>query len=315
MKILITGGDGQLGKCLNRTLIQRVKNLKIETVDDEVSWVCVGRKELDITDRKQIAEYLDGYKPDIVINCAAYTNVDKAEINSNDAYSVNVDGVCFLKAECEKRKIYIIHISTDYVFDGQLYYSSSYGTKFYEPTATPKPLGVYGKTKWIGEQILSSYDRAIIIRTSWLYSNESDNNFFARILKKLENNEDTKLGIDYMGTPTYAMDLANVVTEIVLTGLYVIRHGIWHYANRGCTTRLQFVKDIRDIFVPTYSKNITCDPQAELNSIDHLVRPLYSPLDSSKIYDSFGLDKSKYERKYLDSLKACFEDRKKKPRN
>ena len=213
MNILITGCNGQLGNEMQR----------LEAAHPEHTWMNTDVDELDITNQLAVEHFVAHHKIDGIVNCAAYTAVDKAESNREAATTLNTVAPAYLAAAIEKRGGWMIHISTDYVFDG------THHTPYTE-TDTPCPDSVYGSTKLAGEMGVQKFCKnSMIIRTAWLYSTFGNN--FVKTMIRL-GNEKPELGVifDQIGTPTYARDLAQVIMTAISHG---IRPGIYHYSNEG----------------------------------------------------------------------------------
>ena len=266
MKILVTGANGQLGRCLF--------DVSSET-DNE--FVFCDRERLDITNIVSIINILNTEKPDCIINCAAYTNTSAAENDANMANNVNILGPAYIAMECSDRKIQFIHISTDYVFDGKTNVPYSESDKC-------NPINVYGRTKFIGEKEVMNIDRkAIIIRTSWLYS-EYGSNFVSKTIDKLKNGERLKYVYDEIGSPTYCKNLARFILKTVLGDDKTIfeNGGIWHYCDCGVASRYDFAKAIEDFYIGDNSDLIEPISMREFET--KTKRPAYSVL-STKLPD------------------------------
>lgn len=274
-KILVTGSSGQLGRCL--------QDISSQFTDFEYKFV--DKDELDICNTKQLQHFFKEYKPDFCINTAAYTAVDKAEEDIEKAFDVNANGAKNLAKACLEHSTVLIHISTDFVFDG---------TKNtpYQETDLPNPISVYGASKWEGEKyiqsILSSY---IIIRTSWLYS-PYGNNFVKTMLRLSETKTALRVVNDQIGTPTNAIDLAEALLHIISKHVSYKQikkeidfYGTYHFSNEGYCSWFDFAKNIFEI------KNIRIDLQPIPTSSypTPAKRPTYSVLDKSKIKNVFGL--------------------------
>lgn len=277
-RVLITGANGQLGQCIR----------KISINDNELYFVFLNSKELDVTDHKSVEFFFEKNKYDFCVNCAAYTAVDKAETEIELARKVNFLGAQYIAEACSKNNVKLIHISTDFVFDGRNYIP-------YKENDVTNPVSVYGKTKLEGEKaiqaILKEY---FIIRTSWLYSEYAAN--FMKTMLRL-GNERNELGIvsDQIGTPTYAIDLAKVIVKIIKddSGKY----GLYHYSNEGVASWYDFSKAIFDL---TNSEiNINALPTSAYPTLAE--RPRYSVMDKSKIMKNLDV-KVPYWR---DSLKIA----------
>lgn len=266
MVVLVTGASGQLGQALQA----------IAPNYPQISFHFAGSAQADITNRQQIISLFENIKPQYCVNAAAYTAVDKAESEQQRARDVNVLGVRNLAEACSTTGSTLIHISTDFVFDGQK------KTPYTEEDAT-NPQGAYGQTKLEGEQALTALlPEHYIIRTSWLYS-AYGNNFMKTMLRL--GSERPSIGVvnDQTGTPTYAPDLAKAVISIIQSGAKA--YGIYHYSNEGQATWYEFAKAIFE------ANGIAI----ELNPIPTSAyptpaqRPAYSVLDKTKIKRTFGL--------------------------
>jgi len=282
MKILVTGSNGQLGKEL-RQLSQKHPDYKFIFTDID---------ELDITNLVSIDRFFLDHKPGVVINCAGYTAVDKAETDSSFAFELNGSSVGHLAMNASKGEAIFIHISTDYIFDG---------TKSipYTEEDVPNPQSVYAKSKYEGElETLKNASRGIILRTSWLYS-EFQNNFVKTIINKGKERGHLNVVYDQVGTPTYARDLAETILKII-PGLK--NHNgvdIYHYSNEGVVSWYDFAKAIVE-----YS-GIKCEISPILTEQYPLpaVRPAYSVMNKAKFRQKFGIE-IPYWR---DSLRECIQ--------
>ena len=278
-KILVTGANGQLGKCI-RDVSKTFPNLEI---------VFVSKEELDITNKNAIDKYFKNKIPDYCINTAAYTNVEKAETDEENAFLVNAEGVKNLAIACKENSITLLHISTDYVFDGKK-------TTPYSETDKPNPINVYGSSKLKGEQyiqeILSNY---FLIRTSWLYS-QYGHNFFKTVLKQVQAGKKLTITTEQVGTPTNANDLAKAIFQITTSGTK--RYGIYHYSNKGNATWYDFAKEIL--------KNANIKAGASIEKTNHYPtfaeRPKNSVLNNEKIKTTFGIEITDWKK----SLKTLF---------
>lgn len=263
-KILVTGGNGQLAQCLKDV----VKN------NDELDVNFQDLPELDITNKQQLVSYFLKNELDYCINCAAYTAVDLAEEQSDLAYAVNADGLKNLAEACKKHQVKLLHISTDFVFDGKKQ------TPYIE-TDMPNPLGVYGKSKWQGErniqEIMEDY---FILRTSWLYS-EYGNNFMKTMLKLSETRDEINVVSDQIGSPTYAGDLAEVLIKIVLSSS--TNYGLYHFSNSGAISWYDFAVEI----FTQFGKKIEVKPIKTEDYPTAAKRPKFSVLDTTKIENNF----------------------------
>lgn len=228
-KILITGGAGQLGQCIEKLS----ENLK-----SKFEFCFVDYQDLDLTDESKVEDFFDDFKPNFCINAAAYTAVDLAEDEVEKAYAVNSDAVEFLAKNCKKHRCVFIHISTDYVFDGdtQLPYDEENFTN---------PIGIYGKSKLQGEEkALEENPKSIIIRTSWLYS-EFGKNFVKTMLNLFQQKDQISVVSDQYGQPTYAMDLAETILNILQKP--ELTFGVFHFSNYSEITWFDFAKKIAEL--------------------------------------------------------------------
>ena len=266
--ILITGANGQLGNCL-RDLAA--------VFQDQYDFYYTDVAELDITDAEAIEKFVVDNGIDIIINAAAYTAVDKAEDDEVNAYRLNCTAVGNLARVAKKHDLTLFHISTDYVFSGEL------ATPYVE-TDTPAPKSVYGSTKLAGEQaIVESGCRAIIIRTSWLYS-EYGNNFVKTMLRLGAERESLRVVCDQIGGPTYAGDLARVIYQLMENGEEPKGTEIYHFANEGVCSWFDFAKTIMDIAgLPCRVEAI---PSSEYPAKAH--RPAFSVFNLRKIKVATG---------------------------
>ncbi len=266
-KILVTGGNGQLGSCL------KIKSKIQNTLD----FVFFDSKELDITDSNQIETIFSNSDFDFCINCAAYTAVDQAEEDKDTAYNVNALGAKNLAQACKDFNVTLIHISTDFVFNGN-------STKPYKETDTTDPLGVYGATKLKGEQYIDAVlDKYYIIRTSWLYS-QFKNNFVKTMLRLASEKEELNIVNDQKGTPTNANDLAEVIIKIINSANH--EYGLYHFSNLGETTWYNFAKAIFKIT----NTDIKLIPVTSEAFITKAKRPKYSVMDKTKILNRLGIE-------------------------
>ena len=275
-KILITGANGQLGK--------KIKDLTAEIKDAEIKdieFIFTDIDELDITDYQQVEEFTSKHKPQIIVNCAAYTNVEQAEDDICSAYKLNSDAPRNIADISRKNNMKLIHISTDYVFDG---------TKNmpYSENDLTNPISVYGKSKLDGEKhVLTENPDALIIRTAWLYS-EYGKNFALSMLKLAATKDCLNIVYDQVGTPTYAGDLAFAILEICKKFLSekFWAAGIYHYSNLGVCSWYDFTKAIFKIAELKTSVNpiLSCDFPTKAK------RPTFSVLNKSKIINTFCIN-------------------------
>lgn len=280
MNILVTGCNGQLGN-------------EIQLLEKEYpqhTYFNTDVAELDITNQLAVNDFINRHAIDGVINCAAYTAVDKAEGDKELCTTLNTVAPSYLAAAIDKRGGWIIHVSTDYVFDG------THHTPYVE-TDTPSPDSVYGSTKLAGELGVSKFcKKHMIIRTAWLYSAFGNN--FVKTMIRL-GKEKTELGVifDQIGTPTYARDLAVAIMTAVDKG---IETGVYHYSNEGVISWYDFTKAIHRI---AGIKDCKVRPLHTSEFPTAANRPAYSVLDKTKIKQTYGIEIPYWE----DSLKECIE--------
>jgi len=284
IRILVTGVNGQLGQC--------IKLASSRFVNFEFSFK--NSKDFDITNEAVVFSFFEKNNFDYVINCAAYTNVEKSEKEPVKAFLVNGKGVRNLAQACREHNVKLLHISTDYVFDGIK------NTPYLEVDVT-NPINEYGKSKLKGEQevqdILEEY---FIIRTSWLYS-QFGANFFKTILRKLETEKELRITTSEIGTPTNANDLADFILNIISDNND--NYGIYHYSNLGEVTWYGFAKKI--IELSNKVDKVKLEKTANYPTLEK--RPKYSVLDKSKIVKVFGSDILEWN----ESLKKLIVDLKK----
>lgn len=282
MNILVTGANGQLGN-----------EMRIVAKNSVDNYIFTDVAELDITNAEAVEKMVMDNDVKIIVNCAAYTNVDKAEDDSEFAEILNAKAAENLAVAMKKKNDgLLVHVSTDYVFGGT---KNNTPCKEDEPA---NPTGVYGVTKLHGEQaIIASGCRHIIIRTAWLYS-EFGKNFLKTMLNLTATKPQLKVVFDQVGTPTYAYDLALAIFDIVENRKYEGNDGVYHYSNEGVCSWFDFTKMIAE-----YAGNTQCDIQPchsdEFPS--KVVRPSYSVLDKTKIKATFGT----VVPYWTDSLKVC----------
>lgn len=273
MTYLITGSKGQLGTELCKLLPQAL---------------AVDYTGLDITDAAAVKNYVSAHAVDVIINCAAYTAVDKAEDEPEKAAAVNTQGVANLAASGAA----VIHISTDYVFDGT-------GHRPYTPQDTPRPVSVYGRTKLAGEQaLMESAETAVIIRTAWLYSPHG-NNFVKTMLRLGAERKDINVVCDQIGSPTSTADLAAAICAI-LPRLKKGMKGIYHYTNEGVCSWYDFAVEIMALG----KRNCKVHPVPSSQYPAKAARPFYSVLDKTAISNDFGITIPHWK----ESLDACMQE-------
>jgi dTDP-4-dehydrorhamnose reductase len=280
MKILVIGSDGQLG----------LEFQKISKSYDSLSWFFSTTDNLDLVKLDTISSFLNNINPSVIINCAAYTNVDKAEIESKLANIINYKAVGIVSRWTNKNNKKLIHVSTDYVFDGlsKLPLSEDSNTN---------PINEYGSSKLKGEIVCLKNDpNSIVIRTSWLYSSFG-NNFVKTMIDLMKKNNSVKVVNDQIGSPTYANDLAKVIVEIIISSKN--KSGLFHYSNLGKTSWFEFARSIREFY--KLDCKIIAVSSKEFKTLAK--RPQYSLLNKLKIKKTFNLEIPDYKK----SLKNCIE--------
>ena len=281
-RILVTGANGQLGSEMR----------KLGAVSPN-EYIFTDVQELDITNKQAVMSFVEQNGVNIIVNCAAYTNVDRAEDDEATAELINATAVGNLAEAAKAVDGTLFHVSTDYVFgaDGNTPRSEDMPTN---------PLGVYGRTKLSGEQAIAEVGaKAIIIRTAWLYS-EFGNNFLKTMLRLTAEKESLNVVFDQVGTPTYAGDLALVIFSIIEGDLYAGNEGVYHFSNEGVCSWYDFANEIA-IAAGNLECNIQPCHSSEFPS--KVTRPPYSVLDKTKIKQTFGVDIPHWR----DSMLYCLE--------
>jgi dTDP-4-dehydrorhamnose reductase len=280
MKVLVIGSDGQLG----------LEFQKISNSYNSIYWFFSTIKTLDLLRLDTISSFLNDINPSVIINCAAYTSVDKAETESKLADTINYKAVDIISKWTSSNNVKLIHISTDYVFDGSSKIPLS-------ENSNTNPINEYGSSKLKGEQVCLKNDtNSIIIRTSWLYSSFGKN-FVKTMIDLMKKNSSVKVVNDQIGSPTYTHDLAKVILNIIVN--YKNKSGLFHYSNEGETSWFEFARSIKELY------NLDCKiigvSSKEFKTLAK--RPKYSLLNKSKIKTTFNLEIPDYKQ----SLKNCIE--------
>jgi len=291
MRILVTGKNGQLGRS-----IQKIVNTdtKIDNNQSPNDFIFVGRGDLDLGSESNISHYFKNNKFDIIINCAAFTAVDKAEQEAELVNQINHLAVKQLASIANKQQAKLMHVSTDYVFDG-------HSSNPYIETDTPNPINVYGRTKLAGEKALQKImpTNAIIIRASWIYS-EYGNNFVKTMLKLGKEQDEVSVVNDQIGSPTYAADLADAILEIIKHKKFRDvgqTSQIYHYSCEGVISWYEFAKEIFKI------EKIECEVSAVASQqyLTPAKRPRNTLMNKDKIVEVFNIKISNWK----SSLNSC----------
>ncbi len=265
MNILVTGANGQLGRHMRLLAPQSVHR-----------WLFTDVEELDITSRETVMDFVKDNGINIIVNCAAYTNVDKAESDEATAMRINGEAVGYMAEAMNAVGGTLIHFSTDYVFGGTMYNTPC------SEDMKANPTGAYGRTKLAGEKAAAMCHH-LIFRTSWLYS-EYGKNFLLTMLRLTSEKEQLSVVFDQVGTPTYAGDLAKAVFTIIESGEYKKKEGIYNYANEGVCSWYDFTKEIARQAGHTTCKITPCHSNEYPSPVK---RPAYSVLDKTKFKQTF----------------------------
>ena len=276
--ILVTGANGQLGREFQQ----------LENYYPTYTFLFLTKEQLSITDEYAVNIFFKNNPVDICINCAAYTAVDKAETERETAIAINATAVGYLAKACKSNNAKFIHISTDYVFNGK-------AVNPYLENQQTDPVNFYGQTKLSGEQnSLKENEETIIIRTAWVYSSFG-NNFVKTMIRLMKERESIAVVNDQFGCPTYAVDLANSIMQIITSNNFIA--GIYHYSNKGKISWYDFAKEI----------SLQINSHCIVNGISTTefptpaARPSYSVLDTTKIADTFNIIIPEWK----DSLRNC----------
>ena len=267
-KVLVTGANSQLGKTIKELY---------STNEDEIQFICTTKTELDIIFKDKTKEFFNKNNFDYCINCAAYTNVEQAETDTKSAYEVNADGAKHLAQICKDTNTILIHISTDYVFDGSK-------NEPYTERDIPNPINEYGKSKFLGEQHIQKVSQKhFIIRTSWLYSKHG-NNFVKNTVSKLQENSELKVITSQKGTPTSCVDISKFIYFLIKTNC--VYYGTYHFTAIGETTWYEFAIHISKGL--NYKKQPLIIP---VNTFEFKAnRPQYSVLNNHKAQQIFPVE-------------------------
>ena len=300
MNILVTGANGQLGTCI-KNIVERYGNGEPHgVVGDKDYWIFTDKDELDIQNAEAVNEFVRKNYINVVVNCAAYTNVKKAETDKELAYAINATAAENLANACSRMGAVLIHISTDYVYDGEK-------NTPYVPECECKPLNVYGTSKLAGEKAIERADcKYLIFRTSWLYS-EHGNNFVKTILKRSLANEESQVCFDQVGCPTYAGDLAkfiyHIITDNNAENRYLSQAGTYHYCNRGVASWYDLAHLVYQLTGDI--DKISCSRTLENEEVQ---RPSYSVMDTSLTESVFETRIPHWEDSLAGAIKEIIEN-------
>ena len=265
MNILVTGANGQLGR-----------HFRLLAPQSQYDWLFTDVEELDITSPDAVNAWIDEHSVRMIVNCAAYTNVDRAESDEATALRINGDAVANMAAAMKRVGGTLIHFSTDYVFGGTLHNTPCTEEEL------PNPTGAYGRTKLAGEKATEACHH-LIFRTSWIYS-EYGKNFLLTMLRLTAEKPELRVVFDQVGTPTYAGDLAKAVFILIENGDYRQQEGIFHFANEGVCSWYDFTKEIARQSGYTACRILPCHSNEYPSPVK---RPAYSVLDKTKFKNTF----------------------------
>ncbi len=282
-KILVTGANGQLGMELQQ----------LAAIHPSVEFIFTTREQLPLDNTEVVSDFIKDQQPQYLINCAAYTAVDKAESEKELAYKVNAEAPGIIAKTCRENNIRLIHISTDYVFNGM-------GSAPYREDDRTEPVNFYGASKLDGEKKIMHFNPdAIIIRTAWVYA-EYGNNFVKTMLRLMASKDQVNVVNDQYGTPTYAADLAEAIVAIINSSRLSVANwipGIYHFSNEGIITWYDFAIAIKEL--SGSSCNVNPIPSSQFPTPAR--RPFYSVLDKTKIQQTFGIPVKDWKK----SLAVC----------
>lgn len=265
--ILVTGANGQLGTCIKAI----ANNYPL------YNFVFADSSSLDITNRNQVMQYMSNSQFDYIVNCAAYTAVDLAEDNKEKAFEINVKGVENLTIACKRFSCTLLHVSTDFVFDGKK------NAPYLEGDNT-HPLNYYGASKLNGEQIIQqALSKYVIIRTSWLFS-EFGNNFVKTMARLGQEKKELSIVADQYGSPTYAIDLAHIMLKFIASSSTI--YGLYHFSNHGATTWYNFAAEIFKL----QNQEIRLHKTTSKQFASRAIRPKYSVLETKKVKETLNID-------------------------
>lgn len=287
MNILVTGANGQLGREMQRLSAVSPNNYTFTDV-----------AELDVTDAGAVRQAVAQTRAEVIVNCAAYTNVERAEEDEEAADRLNRGAAENLARAAEENGATLIHVSTDYVFDGTAHTP-------YTEDGTPSPLGAYGRTKLAGERaVMASGCRYLIFRTAWLYS-EYGHNFLKTMLRLTSERDTLQVVFDQIGTPTYAGDLALAIFSLIETGRYAGNEGVYHFTDEGVCSWYDFAVEIAAAAGHGTCRIIPCHTSEYPTKAQ---RPAYSVLDKTRFKETFRMDIPHWREALIYCMKRLTEN-------
>jgi dTDP-4-dehydrorhamnose reductase len=291
-RIMLLGAGGQVGQAL-----------RAETLPVDWQLGAYSRNECDITNHRQVREVIQSFKPDIVINAAAMTAVDKCETEQDAARAANFDGPANLAAQCSAIDAPLIHLSTDYVFDGS-------EARPYRPDDLMNPLSFYGESKMMGEEALRHESHShVILRISSLFSQYSSN-LLTKALQNIDTRDEMKIVTDQKSCPTYAPDVAKALIKIadaILRGK-TNGFGAYHYCGEGPVNRLEFTQAIMDAYAPHTKRRPVMLPALSADFPGFAVRPPYSVLDCAKTASVYGIQQRPWREGLAEAMQVLMRD-------
>ncbi|NLK28647.1 MAG: dTDP-4-dehydrorhamnose reductase [Clostridiales bacterium] len=287
-KVLITGASGQLGLALNQLFKEKEDYIIYQTDRSEDSEH--GIMALDISDEEAVNAMIDQIKPEIIINCAALTAVDLCETEEQMAYRINALGPKYLAVAADKKDAKLIHISTDYVYDG-------HASKPYQEGDPTNPLSVYGRTKLAGDEfVISHCKKSFVLRTAWVYG--EGKNFVKTMLRLADSGKSIRVVADQFGTPTSALELARVILFLMETDSY----GIYHATCEGSTSWYEFALEI----FRQAGKQVSVEPIASSEYPTPATRPKYSVLDNKALRERHGYTMKQWKEAFVEYCQHTF---------
>lgn len=303
MNILVTGANGQLGTEIRKIVERNGNGNPNHNVGEPNYYIFASRDIIDITNADKVKEYVHNNSINVIINCAAYTAVDKAEDDNETAYNINVRGAKSLAEAVKQNGGVLIHISTDYVFNGLK-------NSLYKPDDETNPETVYGQTKRKGElEIINSGCRYLIFRTSWLYGGESKN-FVRTMYNLIQTKDEIKVVNDQFGNPTYCRDLAEFIYDVIEKNTsdtpYLLKTGVYHFCNKGVISWYELTEATKNYMTKFTGEKYACEvkPCTTEEYPTRAKRPYCSSMDTTSTEENFGIKIRGWE----DALKDCIDE-------